>query len=157
MFNTPWESILNNWSLDDAVKIFTDTFLSIMNSNIPNKIATFDGRYAPWITPSLKNLLCKDRRIFSNWKKHMIPADYARIKQHQEKAKKAICIVKHRQVWCSLPTWIFTLNNKINIKIITMLWYTGLEIRRARSCIHGRARQGKTTEKCARPFASTTV
>ena len=96
MSNIQWEHLLANRCLDEAVKIFTDTFLFIMNSNIPNKIVTFDDSDAPWVTPPLKNLLCKDRKVFSDWKKNMIPSHYARVKQHQDKTKKAIIDAKKR-------------------------------------------------------------
>ena len=97
MSNVPWEHLLGNRPLDDAIQIFTDTFRNIMSSNIPNKIVTFDDRDAPWVTPSLKNLLCKDRKIYSEWNKNgRTQIRYARVKQHQEKSKKAIEDAKRR-------------------------------------------------------------
>ena len=89
--NVPWEHLFVNLTLDEMVNIFTETFLNIMSSNIPNKIVTFDDRDAPWVTPSLKNLLSKDRKIYAEWNKNgRFPAQYVRVKNHQEKTKKAI-------------------------------------------------------------------
>ena len=97
MANVPWEHLLANRPLDDAIKIFTDTFLNIMGSNIPNKIVTFDDRDAPWVTNTLKNLLRKDRKIYSDWNKNgRNQMCYARVKQHQEKSKNAIENAKRR-------------------------------------------------------------
>ena len=97
MANVPWDQIFANRSLDDIVKIFTDKFLNIINSNTPNKIVTFDDGDAPWVTPPLKNLLHKDRKIFSAWSKNgRIPDLYERVKQHQKKTKSAIVAAKSR-------------------------------------------------------------
>jgi len=97
MSNIQWEHLFANTSLDETVGIFTNTFLNIMNSNIPNKIVTFDDRDAPWVTPTLKNLLRKDRNIYSDWNRNgRIPIRYASVKQHQEKTKKAIIEAKSR-------------------------------------------------------------
>ena len=97
MSNVPWEFLFSNRPLDEMVKIFTDNFLHIINSNIPNKIVTFDDGDAPWVTPPLKNLLHKDRKIYSNWNKNgRAPDRYARVKLHQEKTKKAILDAKSR-------------------------------------------------------------
>ena len=82
--------MLNN-TIDDCVKFFTTNFLNIMQANIPNKIMTFDDRDAPWITPPLKNLLRKDRKIYAEWTKNgRNPSDLNRIKQQQIKTQKAI-------------------------------------------------------------------
>ena len=95
--NVPWEHLFANQPLDDIVKIFTEIFLSIMSSNIPNKIVTFDDKDAPWVTPTLKNLLRKDRKTYSDWNKNgRIQLRYERVKQHQEKTKKAIVDAKNR-------------------------------------------------------------
>jgi len=99
MQNIPWEHLFSNLPLDEAVNVFTETFLRIMSSNVPNKVVTFDDRDAPWVTPPLKNLLRKDRKIYSDWNKNgRIQLHYARVKQHQEKAKKAIVDAKSRFV-----------------------------------------------------------
>ena len=91
MNSIPWEQFMLNNTLDDCVKFFTTNFLNIMQANIPNKIATFDDRDAPWVTPPLKNLLRKDRKIYSDWTKNSRnPTDLDRIKQHQLKTQKAI-------------------------------------------------------------------
>ena len=97
MSNVPWEHLFFNRPLDDIFKIFTDNFLSIISSNIPNKIVTFDDGDAPWVTTSLKNLLHKDRKIYAEWNKNgRVPDLYARVKLHQEKTKKAIMDAKSR-------------------------------------------------------------
>ena len=106
MASVPWEIIFSNQPLDEMVKIFTENFLHIINSNIPNKIVTFDDGDAPWVTPPLKNLLHKDRKIYSNWNKNgRAPDCYARVKLHQEKTKKAIVDAKSR--------YLDNLSNKI--------------------------------------------
>ena len=88
------------------VNIFTENFLHIINSNIPNKTITIDDGDAPWVTPPLKNLLHKDRKIYSNWNKNgRAPDCYARVKLHQEKTKKAILEAKSR--------YLDNLSNKI--------------------------------------------
>ena len=54
MANVPWEIIFSNQPLDEMVNIFTENFLHIINSNIPNKTITIDDGDAPWVTPPLK-------------------------------------------------------------------------------------------------------
>ena len=95
--NVQWEHLFTNRPLDEMVNIFTDTFLNIISSNIPNKIITVDDRHAPWVTPNLKNLLRKNRKIYSDWNKNgRNQSCYIRVKQHQEKAKNAIVDAKNR-------------------------------------------------------------
>ena len=53
MSRVPWDQLFFNKALDDMVNIFTQNFLTIINSNIPNKIVTFDDGDAPWVTPPL--------------------------------------------------------------------------------------------------------
>ena len=97
MTSVPWEHLFSNRPLNDMVSIFTDNFLHIINSNIPNRIVTFDDGDAPWVTPPLKYLLHKDRKIYSKWNKNGRVRDhYARVKLHQEKTKKAIVDAKSR-------------------------------------------------------------
>ena len=79
------------------VKIFSDLFLKIIDSHVPNKIVTFDDRDAPWINPSLKNLMHKYRKIYNNWNKNgKPPAGFDRVKQHQLKTEKAITDTKSK-------------------------------------------------------------
>ena len=106
MTAVPWDELFLNMSLDDTVKSFTDIFLSIITKNIPNKIVTINDKDAPWISSSLRNLLHKDRKIFSDWKHNGRPQDgLARVKNHQEKTKNAISSAKNQ--------FIKNLSNKI--------------------------------------------
>ena len=128
MLNIQWEHLLANRCLDEAVKIFTDTFLFIMNSNIPNKIVTFDDRDAPWVTPPLKNLLRKDRKVFSDWKKNMIPSHYARVKQHQDKTKKAIIDAKNATWTTSAKSYATRQQDKKHSGLPTSVFQTRRKI-----------------------------
>ena len=65
--------------------------MCIIESNIPNKTVTVDDRDAPWIQPPLENLIKKNRKIYSDWKKGGKKASsYDKVKAQQELTKNAI-------------------------------------------------------------------
>ena len=49
------------------VDLFQTKFLATMNSFIPNKILTINDREAPWVTPEVKTVLRKNKRVFKRW------------------------------------------------------------------------------------------
>ena len=38
-----------------------------MKSFIPNKIVTINERDAPWVTPEVKYVLIKNKRVYKRW------------------------------------------------------------------------------------------
>ena len=95
--NTPWEYLFSNKSLDDMVNIFSSTFLNIINSNVPSKVITCDDKDAPWVNSTIKNLMHKNRKLYSEWNSNgRQPARRDRVKQHQSKTEKAIIDAKNR-------------------------------------------------------------
>ena len=64
---TQWEFVFQNKSPSEMVQLFSESFLKAINSYVPSKVVTFDDRDAPWITPSLKNLLRKNTKLFKEW------------------------------------------------------------------------------------------
>jgi len=104
--NIPWEYLFSNKSLDDMVNVFSQTFLNIINSNIPSKIITCNDKDAPWVNSSVKNLMRKNRKLYSEWNSNgRQPARRNRVKQHQLKTEKAIFEAKNR--------YLENLSNKI--------------------------------------------
>ena len=49
------------------VDLFQTKFLSIMKSFIPNKIVTINEQDAPWVTPKVKSVLRKNKRVYKRW------------------------------------------------------------------------------------------
>ena len=71
MISFPWVQHFRlnpdpNWQ----VKTFTDIFLNIMSTFIPNEIKRCSPRDPPWITSHLKTLLNKKNRLYKNYKRH---------------------------------------------------------------------------------------
>ena len=69
VINTPWQQMFQNQTPESCIDIFTFRFMCIIESNIPNKTVTVDDRDDPWIQPTLKNLIKKNRKIYSDCKK----------------------------------------------------------------------------------------
>merc|ERR1712183_1020785 len=83
--------MFQNQTPESCIDIFTFRFMCIIESNIPHKTVTVDDRDAPWIQPSLKNLIKKNRKIYSDWKKDGKKATcYEKVKAHQRLTKDAI-------------------------------------------------------------------
>ena len=51
------------------VTSFNKTFLDIINCNIPNKEATINDKYAPWITAEVKQAIKKKHCVLVNGNK----------------------------------------------------------------------------------------
>ena len=80
MISFPWVQHFRlnpdpNWQ----VKTFTDIFLNIMSTFIPNEIKKCSPRDPPrdppWITSHLKTLLNKKNRLYKNYKRHGYKAE----------------------------------------------------------------------------------
>ena len=76
MISFPWVQHFRlnpdpNWQ----VKTFTDIFLNIMSTFIPNEIKKCSPRDPPWITNHLKTLLNKKNRLYKNYKRHGYKAE----------------------------------------------------------------------------------
>ena len=76
MISFPWVQHFRlnpdpNWQ----VKTFTDIFLNIMSTFIPNEIKKCSPRDPPWITSQLKSLLNKKNRLYKNYKRHGYKAE----------------------------------------------------------------------------------
>ena len=46
------------------VCIFSDSFLNIMNGNIPNKIVNINDSDAPWVTPEVKSAMRRNEKMY---------------------------------------------------------------------------------------------
>ena len=62
-----WHLIFKDKTADEMVDLFQTKFLATMNSFIPNKILTINDRDAPWVTPEVKTVLRKNKRVFKRW------------------------------------------------------------------------------------------
>ena len=76
MISFPWVQHFrlnpdHNWQ----VKTFTDIFLNIMPTFIPNEIKKCSPRDPPWITSHLKTLLNKKNRLYKNYKRYGYKAE----------------------------------------------------------------------------------
>ena len=108
MTSFPWRQHLNvntgpNWQ----VKTFTDTFLNIMSSFVPNEIKRFVPRNPPWITKPLKTMLNRKNRLFKNYKRHGYKAeDKVRIDGFRIECQQAVETAK--------LSYLTNLGNKVN-------------------------------------------
>ena len=92
---TPWDFIFTNKTPSEMVSIFSENFLKTMESYVPSKVMSFDDSDAPWVTPSLKNLLRKNTKMFKDWTRLGKPEDSLnRVKQFQKKTTEAITSAK---------------------------------------------------------------
>ena len=92
--NLNWIALFENKCIDEMVSIFTDSFLSIMTNNIPNKVITINDKDAPWVTPEVKTAFRKNSRTYKKWKtsfKGHITVQQIQKETHSiiEEAKKA--------------------------------------------------------------------
>ena len=108
MTSFPWRQHLNvntdpNWQ----VKTFTDTFLNIMSSFVPNEIKRFVPRNPPWITKPLKTMLNRKNRLLKNYKRHGYKAeDKVRIDGFRIECQQAVETAK--------LSYLTNLGNKVN-------------------------------------------
>ena len=92
-----------NWQ----VKTFTDIFLNIMSSFVPNEIKRFVPRNPPWITKPLKTMLNRKNRLFKNYKGHGYKAeDKVRIDGFRIECQQAVETAK--------LSYLTNLGNKVN-------------------------------------------
>ena len=71
MTNFPWFEQLNlNMDINWQVKTFTEIFLNIMSTYIPNETKRFVPRDPSWLTKPIKTMLNRKNRLFKNYKKH---------------------------------------------------------------------------------------
>jgi hypothetical protein len=92
---TPWDFIFINKSPSEMATIFSEHFLKAIESYVPSKVMTFNDRDAPWITPSLKNLVRKNTKIFKKWASEGKPeSSRERVKQFQKTTNEAILDAK---------------------------------------------------------------
>ena len=97
--NIDWHKQFLNKSPDEMVSTFSDSFLTIMSFFIPNKVVTIDDRDAPWVTPEVKKMLCKNKKAFSTWiKKGRNPTTRYNIKQIQLDTNRMINNAKTKYI-----------------------------------------------------------
>ena len=89
--NFDWETNFQNKCPDEMVKMFSEFFLNLMEANIPNKVITVNDEDAPWVTPEVKNILRKNRKVYNEWvKKGRDPLTREKIKCIQLKTNHEI-------------------------------------------------------------------
>ena len=69
LLHIDWKALFINKTPDVMVTIFSDLFLKIMVTFIPNKVVSIDDKDAPWVTPEVKKILLKNRKLYSKWVK----------------------------------------------------------------------------------------
>ena len=108
MTSFPWRQHLNvNTDPSWQVKTFTDTFLNIMSSFVPNETKRFVPRNPPWITKPLKTMLNRKNRLFKNYKRHGYKAeDKVRIDGFRIECQQAVETAK--------LSYLTNLGNKVN-------------------------------------------
>ena len=96
MISLPW---LQHFSLSPdpnwQVKTFTDIFLNIMSTFMPNEIKRCSPHEPPWITNRLKTLLNKKNRLHNNYKSHCYKAeDKVRLDAFRIECQQAVEMAK---------------------------------------------------------------
>ena len=101
-----WHVVFKDKTPDEMVDLFQTKFLAIMNSNIPNKIVTINDRDATWVTPEVKIVLRKNKRVFKRWiDRGRKPSEKALLNQTQCATNKVIANAKSK--------YLTNLGNKI--------------------------------------------
>ena len=108
MTSFPWLQHFNtnndpNWQ----IKTFTETFLNIMSTFIPNEIKGFVPRDPPWMTKSLKTMLNRKNRLFKNYKKH-------RYKEEDKVRLEVFRIECQKAVETAELSYLTNMGNKVN-------------------------------------------
>ena len=62
-----WVSRFSALSSDEMTECFTQTFVSIVTKNIPNKVVKIDDKDPPWITPGLKSAIKRKHRVYKRF------------------------------------------------------------------------------------------
>ena len=77
-----------------------------MKTQIPNKIVTINDKDAPWVNSSVKNILRKNKIIYTDWiKKGRNPLDRERVKRSQ--------LITNRKINEAKTTYISKLSHKL--------------------------------------------
>ena len=63
-----WGQVFANMDADQMVLTFNDIVLKIMNCHIPNNVVTINDKFAPWVTPEVKNAIKKNKKYIINGK-----------------------------------------------------------------------------------------
>jgi hypothetical protein len=101
-----WESKFLNKTTNQMVNIFSDIFLELIKSLVPNKTVTINDKDAPWVTPPVKKAILKNKRIYTNWiKKGRNPITHEHVKRVQRDTNQIITSAK--------DTYINNLGNKL--------------------------------------------
>ena len=62
-----WAEFFLEKSPHEMVDLFQKKLLEIMKFYVPNSIKTFSDKDAPWITPEVKTIIKKNKRVFKKW------------------------------------------------------------------------------------------
>ena len=62
-----WAKLLGVKSIDEMTDIFTKTFLEIATRHTPSKLISVSDKDAPWINPSIKTAIKRNKRVYKKW------------------------------------------------------------------------------------------
>lgn len=68
--STNWDFFFSDKSAEEMVQCFNRRFLNIIERHVPNKVITVDDSDAPFVSPTLKNLIRKSHKIYRDWVKN---------------------------------------------------------------------------------------
>ena len=79
------------------VDLFQKKLLEIMKFYVPNSIKTFNDKDAPWITPEVKTIIKKNKRVFKKWIDNgRKPEDREMVTRVQYETNNAITYAKNK-------------------------------------------------------------
>ena len=78
LYHTNFDECFLSGDPDQACSLWTDKFLNVAKTIIPNKIVTIRPNDSPWYTNDLRNLKKYMMRCFRKYKKSKLPTDWDR-------------------------------------------------------------------------------
>ena len=89
--NLNWQDLFFNLNGHEQALVFSDTFLDIVATHIPNKIITCNDRDAPWITPVVKTAIKRNSRVYRKWvNRGKNLHDHAKVREVRNSTNKLI-------------------------------------------------------------------
>ncbi len=86
-----WKTSFQSKTVDEMTSCFTDTLIKIMERYIPHRTVTIDNKDAPWVTPSVKCAINRNKRVYSKWKSRgRKPEDRNQVNKVQNETNKII-------------------------------------------------------------------
>ena len=86
-----WNALLQNKTVNEMSRCFTETLLKIMEMYVPNNTIMVNDKDAPWMTPAAKCAIRRNKRVYVKWKQGgRKPEEKLRVNQIQRETNLII-------------------------------------------------------------------